>query len=242
MSIGEKLTTIAENEQKVFDAGKQAEYDAFWNTVQLNGNRTSYLYGFAGSTWKEANFKPKYDMYVTNANYMFAYSAIKGDLVEYLEELGIVLDFSKNGGYNNTFQQTDFTRIGVVEFAINPTSPLTGTFMNSELLETIELLKIADSGQQTFGSTFNGCTALKHIKVTGKIGTAFDIHYSPLDKESILSIANAVLDKAFTIKFNLDAVNKAFETSEGANDGSTSTEWTNLWIDKPKVSISLQNV
>jgi hypothetical protein len=31
-----------------------------------------------------------------------------------------------------------------------------------------------------------------------------------------------------TAKFSLKAVNKAFETSEGANDGSTSEEWFTL--------------
>ena len=31
MSIADKLITIAENEQKVYHAGKQAEYNKFWD-------------------------------------------------------------------------------------------------------------------------------------------------------------------------------------------------------------------
>ena len=42
MSIAEKLVTVAENEQKVYDAGKQAEYDAFWDNYQVYGNRENF--------------------------------------------------------------------------------------------------------------------------------------------------------------------------------------------------------
>ncbi len=66
MSIADKLTTIAENTTKVYDAGyeagkaeggggsdryeegytngQQAEYDRFWDTFQANGNRTNYRF------------------------------------------------------------------------------------------------------------------------------------------------------------------------------------------------------
>ena len=46
MSIADKLTTIAENEQKVFDAGKQAEYDEFWDSFQSKGTRKDCQYLF----------------------------------------------------------------------------------------------------------------------------------------------------------------------------------------------------
>ena len=40
MSIAEKLQQIAENEQNVYDAGKKAQYDEFWDNYQNKGNRT----------------------------------------------------------------------------------------------------------------------------------------------------------------------------------------------------------
>ena len=77
MSIAEKLKTIAENEQKVFDAGKKAEYDRFWDAYQENGNRTSYLCAFGGRAWTDETFKPKYPINkISNATNMFWYSAI----------------------------------------------------------------------------------------------------------------------------------------------------------------------
>ena len=76
MSIAEKLTAIAENEQRVYDAGymhgnndgyllgeeagKKSEYDAFWDAFQLDGERTNYSYAFSGSGWHSETFKPKY--------------------------------------------------------------------------------------------------------------------------------------------------------------------------------------
>ena len=67
MSIADKLVTIAENERKVYDAGytkgktegggdsydrgvadgRRAEYDAFWDNLQSNGNRTQYAVAFS---------------------------------------------------------------------------------------------------------------------------------------------------------------------------------------------------
>lgn len=46
MSIAEKLQTIAENEQKVFEAGKQAEKKAFWDNFFNNGKRKSFRGAF----------------------------------------------------------------------------------------------------------------------------------------------------------------------------------------------------
>lgn len=60
MSIAEKLTTVAENQQKVYDAGKQAEYDRFWDVYQANGTRTNYYQAFQHDFWNDDNFHPKY--------------------------------------------------------------------------------------------------------------------------------------------------------------------------------------
>ena len=38
MSIEEKIETIAKNVPEVYEAGKQAEYDRFWDEYQENGN------------------------------------------------------------------------------------------------------------------------------------------------------------------------------------------------------------
>lgn len=88
MSVNEKMTAIAdairdktggtdaltlddmaENVPKVYEAGKRAEYDAFWDSYQENGNRRSYEHAFMH--WKRENYNPKYPMVVTAGTYCF---------------------------------------------------------------------------------------------------------------------------------------------------------------------------
>lgn len=59
MSIAKKLTQIAENEQKVCDAGKEAERERFWEVLQDGGNATWYAYFFAYK-WTDEIYRPKY--------------------------------------------------------------------------------------------------------------------------------------------------------------------------------------
>ena len=74
MSISDKLVTIAENEQKVFDAGKKAEYDAFWDAYQTNGNRRHYNHAFY-DYWDDITYNPKYPIVVTStSDYIYASS------------------------------------------------------------------------------------------------------------------------------------------------------------------------
>ena len=77
MTIAEKLTAIAENVPNVYDAGKKAEYDAFWDGFQDKGTRTQYPYAFY--VWGADYFKPKYPIiFGTNVSSQdtFSYSAI----------------------------------------------------------------------------------------------------------------------------------------------------------------------
>ena len=52
--------------QDGFEAGKQAEYDAFWNDIQDNGNRDEYSYGFL--RWGSEYIRPKYKVIPTVAS------------------------------------------------------------------------------------------------------------------------------------------------------------------------------
>lgn len=95
MSIADKLTTIAENAEKVFDAGKTAEYDTFWDSFQRNGNKSSYWGAFA--FWKDDIYKPKYTIRVAGGtNYMFYSSPITdtGDIYVNTATLHTILYYS----------------------------------------------------------------------------------------------------------------------------------------------------
>ena len=78
----------------------------------------------------------------------------------------------------------------------------------------------------------NGATALEDIEfVPNTINISIDFYWcTKLSKASITSAINGLSDHPsnLAVSFSKFAVNKAFETSEGANDGSTSAEWTTL--------------
>ena len=77
MSINEKMVTIAENEQKVFNAGKKAEYDRFWDICQDYGNRRHYTGAFGYQTWTDETFQPKYPIINDfEATQMFGYATL----------------------------------------------------------------------------------------------------------------------------------------------------------------------
>ena len=80
MSIAEKLVNIAENVPKVFEAGKQAEYDSFWDVFQNKGGEANYRYAFCYSRFDDTTYNPKYDIKCTNVTtsgeYMFYSSPI----------------------------------------------------------------------------------------------------------------------------------------------------------------------
>ena len=229
MSIAEKLQTISDNVQLVYDAGyakgfveggngsgggnfepDMSFYDIFWDTFQMaqpdeNGEmkttKTSYYYAFANNHWNDEIYNPKYDIYCT---------------------AGTTYD-----GANVFYDARNITDTKVNIYCENTT--INNMFTKCSRLETIRLLSLTNVSSHT--STFNGCTALKNITIAGTIIANFNIANSTLlSKDSITSIINALSTTAdgLTVTLSSTAVKKAFETSENAKDGDTSAEWAAL--------------
>jgi hypothetical protein len=55
MTREEKVLQLKQDFDEVYDAGKQAEYDAFWDVFQNNGNRTDYARAFADGKMRYLN-------------------------------------------------------------------------------------------------------------------------------------------------------------------------------------------
>ena len=134
MSISDKLITIAENEQKVFDAGykrgkqegdygkgvedgKKAEYDNFWDNFQNYGTRRGYQYAFAYSYWNENIFKPKYNITPDDCSYMFNYNTSGMNLKTALENAGVKLDTSKTTTYIRMFYNCNIPEIPTIDLS-----------------------------------------------------------------------------------------------------------------------------
>lgn len=231
---------IAENEQKVFDAGremglsdghftgyqdglaagKKAQYDAFWDAFQNYGNKRHYYYAFA---WGQRN-----DGWATDA---------------YNPKYPIIADCN-TGEKSPHSTQSIFhysSRLEDVKVPITLKNGLANAcFYRCRKLKNIPSLTLENI--TGFHNTFAECGELETLIVYGTIEADIDIHWSTkLSRESIDSIVAALstTTSGLTCTLSLDAVNKAYETSEGANDGSTSADWIALDESKDNWAISL---
>ena len=229
---------LDENIPKVHDIGvaegKQAEYDRFWDDFQQNGERENYNYEFGSYGWTDEIFKPKYDICPTESvSYMFS----NGCSVKAPMECGVTFDFSNCTTASWFAYASRCRRFGVLDF--RKTGSLSYMFDACYSLTKIE--KIYFNENNIFSYAFRNCKALTDITVGGTIGQTISFSYSPLTKESITSIINALSTTSSDMKISFlkSAVNNAFETSEGLADGSTSQEWLDLIATKSNWTISL---
>lgn len=226
MSISDKLVTIAENEQKVYDAGKMTERNAFWNIYQNGGKSVSGEYQFYSVRFDDTNFYPIYDMKPTNAKYMFANSRIT-KLKERLEECKVLLDTSASTNFESAFY---YCRSPILpEISTIGATTLLNTFTGTYLV-TIEKLILKNDGSQTFTNTFTDCTALTDIAIEGTIGQSISFKQSPLTNKSFTdndygilhhlkdysgTSTTKTLTLSATSKNNLSDAEKAIATQKG---------------------------
>lgn len=239
MSIAEKLTAVAQNQQAVFDAGKRAEYHRFWDAFQMNGTLREYRNAFSSKGWNKDTFYPKYDIRSGNCGHAtFFYFNIdreQFDLAQRLEECGVQYDSSESIYMDSTFYMACVTRLPVISAVSATQWGLRDTFSYSPVV-TIDKLILRDDGTTKFSTPFNQCANLKNIVIEGVIGqNGFDMqHATQLTGASIESIINALSDTAngLTVTFSRQAVETAFGSTEAA-------EWTGLVGTKSNWTIKL---
>lgn len=213
----------------------------FWDIFQNNGNRRNYQFGFSGTGWTDENFRPKYDIILIGYNAgMFRTCTNITDLYTTTVERGIQFDTSQATALNEGFAScTNLMRIPPIN--VSNATNISGMCISCRNLITIDKLTVTENVKWTT-TVFQDCEKLENLIIEGIIGQdGFDVHWSTnLSKTSIESIMTAITTtKAITVTFSKTAVDKAFETSEGANDGSTSTEWTTLVDTRPLSTIAL---
>ena len=183
MKILEKIAKIKNNQSKVFDAGKQDEYDAFWDAFQVNGQRRDYRQGMAGSGWTDAIFNPKYDIVVEgSAQNMFWGSKII-DMVGILERNKVSINTS---GATDLSYAFSCNSVYLPEVSAVSATNLTTLFGYNRNLISIKKLILKSDGSQTFPSAFYNCTSLKNIEIEGVIGNNIDFKTCPLVRESFI--------------------------------------------------------
>lgn len=242
--LNDVLIASAENVPKVYDSGhkvgfeegKQAEYDAFWDNYQQNGNRTDYRYAFSYKGWNNETFKPKYPIIAKGAAaYMF-------------DSCGLTdFDFVENGIVLDTSEATSLTYLFRGCGGIKRVGEINGTgckdlnrlfyFVG---IETIDKLVVNEN--VAYDNTFDGANMLVNITISGVIGkNGFLAVSKVLSKASIESIINALstTTSGLTVTLSKVAVNNAFGIN--VDDASTypeGSEYYNLRNSKPNWTIS----
>ena len=238
----------------VTNVGYDQAIDDMWDYIQCFGTRTSYGDFSRNMIFTKKNLKPKYNVVVTSAyNMFFGMPAIadskqieEGLIVmkELEEEQGIVFDFSQCTNFDNAFRQCPFSELNVIDVSKPSTLNYTFYYSQNEKLPRFRRIERLIIGENTkFSSTFGYSSNIEHIGFEGLIAqNGLDLNWSTkLDKESHIKLINALSSSTSGLSVTLSktAVNKAFETSSGANDGPTSSEWLNLIATKSNWTISL---
>lgn len=212
------LADVIEKQEEFLNGEPKTYYDAFWDYYQ---DTTQYLYAFS-FLWNDDIYLPKKDIQLVGSNCcsgMFYYSKITDTKVK--------ITFMVAG---------------------NGLSSAIGFMNNATAMKTIR--EIVFNSSTTFNNTsFQNCSKLETMNVSGTIGqNGLNLQWSPLlNKASIKSIINALstTTEGLTVTLSQTAVDNAFETVEGAADGSTSAEWITLAGDentegiRPNWTISL---
>lgn len=170
MSIADKLETVAENQEKVFEAGKTKEWSDFWDVLQNYDGATEYRYAFAYSKWTDDNYNPKHPILINGTNmcqYAFGYSNITETKVAIIFEP----DSDNNSDSNNMFYRAE---------------------------NMVKINGITFNEHTTFSNTFYRCNKLEELYVYGMIGqNGLVLQWSTkLTHDSLMSIINALVDKS----------------------------------------------
>ena len=216
------------------EAGKKAQYDAFWDVFQQNGsNKYNQVQGvFNGKRFTAANFFPKYDIKpIGDAQYLFyAWEATAGlehtilDLKQRLEDCGVVLD---------TSQATNMTRAFSYCFFIDniPTLDCTGLTGGSHIFASsgiARIEKVIINETTSFASWFTSTRSLTEIRFDGVIGNSIAFgDCSLLSTASVQSVIDHLKDltggTAQTLTLHADVGGKLTDQQKAA---ITAKNWT----------------
>ena len=188
-----------------FEAGKQAEYNDFWDNYQQNGERTDYAYAFANVGWNDDNFIPKYNMSATKVNQMFCYSGIT-DLKGILERQGVTLDTSKVTSFDQFCFTSSITHLPPLD--VSSSTTFSQAFRGSKALVSMRLENIPETAN--FSLAFTDVKNLTDFSCTGTIGNDFNFAYSSnLTHDSLMNIINCLITTSTTKTLKLHATAKA---------------------------------
>lgn len=228
MTIAEKITRAKSDYDEVYEAGKKAERDAFWNAY-LPDNLANWQYVFYSRRWSDDNFYPTKDI-VPVGNFNFGLSShLITNVKQRLIDCGVTLDTSNVTGGNYMFcYSSTVTHLPTISL-VGLTSAVKALFDGDKELVEIEKIILPHDNNITFESWFYNCNALENIAFEGTISNNINLQWSTkLTKASITSIINALSPTTSGLTLTLSRVAKesAFTTDEWEALIATKSNWT----------------
>lgn len=180
---------------EVYNKGKQEAYDAFWDGIQWEGQRTNYENAF--QYWHDIGIdEPKHHIKIGSSytdRYMFDNNTGIKKLTAAKYDFSEALCSDSNGatgGHCATFfgctNLTEIEDIGLKAGYYHR------TFFGDNNLHTIGMIRATKNSTFT-NDCFYNCTSLKNINFEGTIGKNINFQYSPLTALSVHNLF-AVLD------------------------------------------------
>lgn len=245
MSVNEKMTAIADAIREktgstealtlddmasavpeVFNAGKEAEHDEFWDAAIADS--TSGVYRFAGTSWNDVTFRPNKDIILSGSCIGCFYASQITDIVTQLGGHKLILNGVTSGG--TMFSNSKVTHIPVLDLSDCTTISNLCSWCSD--LVTIDGITFPTSSTATVTNAFQGCTALTDITVNGEIViSGLDFKQSKnLSVKSLRSILEAlsldVSGKSITLSTSHQAKIEADAECTTYASKATNAGWT----------------
>ena len=206
MTIAEKLTTIGENQQKVYDAGvADGEKQAFADYVENCNRSPSFLYAFAGAGWASTDTSIRKKTYLATEDMVFNCTVNSQNMYSY----SYVTD-----------------TVAAINLATE-SGNAKGTFENATRLVTIRKLIVSE---QTPTLRFTGCTKLNNITIEGIFATSQNFSPCPLTNETVQNIIDHLKDmtgqttQTLTLKADVGAA-----VTDAQKAAITAKNWTLIY-------------
>ena len=232
MSIADKLTTIAENEEKIYNAGRNSVVGDnrtnldYWYQWIIGSDFDIFDYTYDEETEEEVPVLPEDDRgnWVNSLEYPTGTNKVT-DFGYFF--LGFREDYYMAGILPVTIPAIKFN--GILDMSNARTTPAS-RWLGNKYTEDVGTIIFPKDGSRAVYA-FENFQGLKHINVEEKIYGTVGFDRCPLTKESITSIINALSSSAAgkTATFNEAAKEAAF----------TDEEWAELIATKPNWKISL---
>jgi hypothetical protein len=235
MSIADKLTTIAENEPKVYQAGREAT----WAALQHYGkDGLMYQYLFYGMD--ATDFYPVYDIRLSNGdfgefsgmgtfrNFNKGYGNDNFDLSARLEECGVVIDTSKCKSLQYFFLGAKVSRIPTIDLSMVTNSYM---FLYDTSIKTIDGLIFSETTTPNNNMFLYSGNLTTITEVEGVIAKSISFSYNPLDVPTINRIIACLKDYSsiggtYTLTLKKDRETMLTEEEKAV---ATNKGWTLVW-------------